>query len=174
MIIRKAYKYRIYPTKTQISNMENQFSMCRHLYNMALQERKDYYEKQKVAITYHQQQNNLPFLKKERPWYKGVYSQTLQDVLKRLDKGFQAFFRRIKAGEAPGYPKFRKRGQWNSLTYPQYNSFPAKQLCCQTPGKKFRRYQTLPIALKTVWFDVNALNTRVFARIKFSQLQVNN
>lgn len=128
MIIRKAYKYRIYPTKKQISNMENQFSMCRHLYNMALQERKDYYEKQKVAVTYHQQQNNLPFLKKERPWYKGVYSQTLQDVLKRLDKGFQAFFRRIKAGEVPGYPKFRKRGQWNSLTYPQYNSFPARRI----------------------------------------------
>ena len=122
--VRKSYKYRIYPTKSQITNMENQFSMCRHLYNWSLAERKEGYEYDGSTISYNQQQNQLPALKKERPWYKGVYSQTLQDVMKRLDTAYQSFFRRVKAGETPGYPKFRKRGQWKSITYPQYSDSP--------------------------------------------------
>ncbi|GBC59848.1 hypothetical protein DENIS_0789 [Desulfonema ishimotonii] len=123
-VIRRSYKYRVYPAKAQISNPENQFSMCRHLYNRSLAERTDAYEKDGTIITYDQQQNSLPELKKERPWYKGVYSQVLQDVLRRPDKGYQAFFRRTKAGGKPGFPKFRKRGQWNSITYPQYRKRP--------------------------------------------------
>lgn len=115
IITRKSFKYRIYPTKSQISNLENQFSMCRHLYNQALNERKESYEKEQKSVSYHDQAVQLPAFKIERPWYKGVHSQVLQDVLKRLDKGFQSFFRRVKAGETPGYPKFRKRGQWNSI-----------------------------------------------------------
>ena len=106
---RKSFKYRIYPTKAQITNLENQFSMCRHLYNWSLAERKEAYEKLSETVSYNIQQNKLPDLKKARPWYKGVYSQVLQDVLKRLDKAYQNFFRRVKKGETPGYPKFKKR-----------------------------------------------------------------
>ncbi|GBC60408.1 transposase [Desulfonema ishimotonii] len=123
-VIRRSYKYRIYPAKAQISNLENQFSMCRHLYNRSLAERTDAYEKDGTTISYNQQQNSLPELKKKRPWYKGVYSQVLQDVLRRLDKAYQAFFRRVRTGGKPGFPKFRKRGQWNSITYPQYRKRP--------------------------------------------------
>ena len=120
----KSGKYRIYPTKSQISNMENQFSMCRHLYNWSLVERKESYEYDGSTISYYNQAVQLPLLKKERPWYKGVYSQVLQDVLKRLDEAYQGFFRRVKAGENPGFPKFKKRGQWDSITYPQYSKTP--------------------------------------------------
>ncbi len=126
--IRKSYKYRIRPTKSQISNLENQFSMCRHLYNRALNERKEAYEKDKTSINYYHQNAKLPAFKKERPWYKGVYSQVLQDVLRRLDSGFQSFFRRIKAGETPGYPHFKKYGQWDSITYPQYKIPPSSEI----------------------------------------------
>jgi len=121
---RKTYKYRVYPAKSQVSNLENQFSMCRHLYNWCLAERKEAYENNGETISYNAQQNSLPELKKERPWFKSVYSQVLQDVLRRLDKGYQAFFRRVKDGEEPGYPKFKKRGQWTSITYPQYHDRP--------------------------------------------------
>ena len=124
LTIRKSFKYRIYPTKAQKTNLENQFSMCRHLYNRSLAERIEAWEKEQKSITYNHQQNSLPELKKEKPWYKGVHSQVLQDVLKRLDKGYQAFFRRVKSGEKPGHPKFKKRGQWNSITYPQYSKRP--------------------------------------------------
>ena len=127
--MRKSYKYRIYPTESQTSNLENQFSMCRYLYNWSLDERIQAYENEKKSISYKEQQNALPALKAEKPWFKGVYSQVLQDVLKRLDKGFQAFFARIKAGDAapadrPGFPKFKKKGQWNSITYPQFKFLP--------------------------------------------------
>ncbi|GBC60210.1 transposase [Desulfonema ishimotonii] len=134
-VIRRAYKYRVYPTKAQISNLENQFSMCRHLYNRSLAERIDAYKKDGTTITYDQQQNSLPELKKGRPWYKGVYSQVLQDVLRRLDKGYQAFFRRAGAGGKPGFPKFRKRGQWNSITYPQYRKRPDPVITVPKIGK---------------------------------------
>jgi len=121
---RKSFKYRIYPTKAQVTNLENQFSMCRHLYNWNLAERIEVYEKEGETISYNQQQNKLPELKKERPWYKSVHSQVLQDVLKRLDKAYQNFFRRVKRGETPGFPKFKKRGQWDSITYSQYSKRP--------------------------------------------------
>lgn len=124
LLTRKSFKYRIYPTKSQISTLENQFSMCRHLYNWNLAERIEAYKEDGATISYNQQQNKLPALKKERPWYKGVHSQVLQNTLRRLDNGYQAFFRRVKKGETPGFPKFKKRGQWNSITFPQYHKFP--------------------------------------------------
>lgn len=121
---RLSYKYRIYPSKSQISKLENNFSMCRYLYNWSLAERKEAYENEKRNISYYDQQNKLPDLKKEKPWFKSVYSLVLQDVLRRLDKSYQSFFRRVKNGEKPGYPKFKKKGCWNSLTYSQHNEKP--------------------------------------------------
>jgi putative transposase len=113
------YKYRIYPLDSQITKIKNIFSMCRHLYNWNLQQRIEVYEKEKRTVTYSEQQDVLPDLKKERPWFKHVYSQVLQDVLKRLDKAYQRFF---NLGQ--GFPKYKKKGQWNSITYPQYESRP--------------------------------------------------
>lgn len=135
IVTRKAFKYRIYPTKAQITNLENQFSMCRHLYNHALGERKNTYEQTGGTITYRVQQNQLPQLKIDRPWYKGVHSQVLQDVLKRLDNGYKSFFRRVREGtQDPGFPNFKKRGQWTSITYPQYSSFPSEQIVVPKVG----------------------------------------
>ncbi len=65
--MRKTYKYRIYPGKIQKTRLENQFSMCRHLYNWSLQERIDAYDNHGKSITYNMQQNSLPELKKNRP-----------------------------------------------------------------------------------------------------------
>ena len=124
MIFTLTHKYRIYPSKSQISNLENQFSMCRHLYNWNLKERIEIFEKDGKTVTYYDQAKNLKELKIERPWFKGVYSQVLQDVLKRLDKSYQNFFRRVKAGETPGFPKFKSKGQWHSITYPQFRKLP--------------------------------------------------
>jgi putative transposase len=113
------YKYRIYPLSSQITQIQNIFSMCRHLYNWSLKERIETYDKEKRTVTYLEQQNALPGLKKERPWFKHVYSQVLQDVLQRLEKAYQRFFTQKK-----GFPKYKKRGQWNSITYPQYQDRP--------------------------------------------------
>jgi putative transposase len=125
MIVNRTYKYRIYPTKQQVTRLENQFSMCRHLYNWALSERISVYETTGKGVSYTEQQNNLlKRIKDERPWYRSVQSQVLQDVLHRLDEAYQHFFRRVKNGETPGFPKFKKRGQWDSITYPQQRKRP--------------------------------------------------
>jgi len=68
-----AYKYRIYPTRSQISRLGNQFSMCRYLYNWNLEERINAYKDHGETISYSQQQNALPGLKEERPWFKSVH-----------------------------------------------------------------------------------------------------
>jgi putative transposase len=62
---------------------------------------------------------SLPALKAERPALAGVHSQVLQNVAVRIDLAFKAFFRRVKAGEKPGYPRFRGCGRYDSITFPQ-------------------------------------------------------
>jgi putative transposase len=65
------------------------------------------------------QSAQLPDIKDARPEYRDINAQVLQDVLHRLDKTYQAFFRRVKYGEKPGYPRFHGRDRYNSFTYPQ-------------------------------------------------------
>ncbi|WP_240738152.1 RNA-guided endonuclease InsQ/TnpB family protein [Deinococcus fonticola] len=115
----KAFKFRLYPTKAQELVLNEQLRLCRNLYNCALQERRDAYKKAGVTRTYYDQQNLLPEIKEALPEYKEVYSQVLQDVLKRLDKAFKAFFRRIKEGSKPGYPRFQGHDRCDSICYPQ-------------------------------------------------------
>ncbi len=73
----------------------------------------------KVAITYNQQANQLPEIKELRPELNDIHSQVLQDTLRRVDKAMKAFFRRVKAGETPGYPRFKSSNRFDSFTYPQ-------------------------------------------------------
>jgi putative transposase len=115
----KAYKYRISPTRAQVTKFERTLEFCCELYNAALQERRDAYRISHKSISYKEQQNQLPEIKIIRPELYMIHSQVLQDVLRRLDKAFDAFFRRVKAGEKPGFPRFRSRLRYDSITYPQ-------------------------------------------------------
>ncbi len=65
------------------------------------------------------QQAQLPAIKEVRPEYAALDAQMLQDVLQRLDRAFRAFFRRVKAGQTPGYPRFKSRDRYNSFTFKQ-------------------------------------------------------
>jgi putative transposase len=73
----------------------------------------------KVGISYNDQSAQLSEIKEIRPEYKEIHSQVLQDTLRRVDKAFKAFFRRVKNGETPGYPRFQGRNRYDSFTYPQ-------------------------------------------------------
>lgn len=75
-----------------------------------------------MTVTRYQQDKYLPEIKEVRPEYFEVYSQVLQDVLKRLDKAYQAFFRRIKQGSKAGFPRFQGKYRYDSFTYPQYKA----------------------------------------------------
>lgn len=115
----KAYKYRIYPCKEQQNKIDRTIETCRYLYNDLLSERKFMYEYDQTNITYRWQQDSLPYRKKINSYLMEVHSQVLQDVARRVDKAFKNFFRRVKEGEVPGYPRFKVKGQYNSITYPQ-------------------------------------------------------
>jgi putative transposase len=120
--MRKSFRYRLYPTKKQASLLRQQLEECRWLYNHFLEVRKTSYEKDKKAPGLYEQQKTIPVLKAERPTLADVHSQVLQNVAVRIDLAFQAFFRRIKAGDKPGYPRFRGHGRYDSLTIPQVPS----------------------------------------------------
>jgi putative transposase len=97
--------------------------LCRHVYNAAVDERREAWRMRGVSITYYQQKAELPGIKEAMPEYGEVHSQVLQDVVLQVDRAFQAFFQRIsdrKTGETPGYPRFHGRDRYNSLTYPQF------------------------------------------------------
>jgi putative transposase len=80
---------------------------CRTLYNTALEQRKTAWERHHVSLTYYQQAGEFPDLKRACSEFVEVHARVLQDVLVRLDRAFQAFFRRLKAGEHPGYPCYQ-------------------------------------------------------------------
>jgi putative transposase len=119
MLIRKAFQYRLRLTKKQEKILHTHLDECRWLYNELLGQRKLAYEELELSLSRYQQSMLLPLLKEERPSLESVHSQVLQNVVDRLDKSFQAFFRRCKQGETPGFPRFRGRHRYNSFCYPQ-------------------------------------------------------
>lgn len=118
--MRKAFKFRLYPTKKQEKLLFWTLTRCRELYNAALQERKEAYEMAGKSISYYEQKRDLVEIKAAlRPEYQDIHSQVVQDVLLRLKRAFDHFFRRVKNGEEPGYPRFQGRNRYHSFTYPQ-------------------------------------------------------
>ena len=106
--MRKAFKFRLYPTKKQEKLLFWTLTRCRELYNAALQERKEAYEMAGKSISYYEQKRDLVEIKAAlRPEYQDIHSQVVQDVLLRLKRAFDHFFRRVKNGEEPGNPAFR-------------------------------------------------------------------
>ncbi|MDD3623008.1 MAG: transposase, partial [Methanofollis sp.] len=87
----KAYRYRLYPTKSQVSQMEQTLEICRWVYNETLALRKNAWEHEQKHISYYESKRQIPLWKKERPELKQVYSQVLQDVSMRVDRAFKAF-----------------------------------------------------------------------------------
>ena len=133
----KAYTYRLYPNKKQTEKLQWTLDRVRELYNASLQERRDAYEmavrrhpnfydeearKQLTrthAISYEQQAGQLPAIKEQREDYTLIHSQVLQETLRRVKKAFDGFFRRVKAGQTPGYPRFKGKDHFDSFCYPQ-------------------------------------------------------
>jgi putative transposase len=121
-MVRKAFKYKLKPTPEQEQTLAFVARRCRELYNAALQERKEARQRCGVSVTEAMQSVQLPAVKEVRPEYRDIHSQVLPDVLTRLDRALQAFFRRIREGQTPGYPRFQGAGRYNSFTYKQFGN----------------------------------------------------
>lgn len=119
MFVKKSFKYRLKLTKSQAAALQRVLDECRFLYNLCLEQRILAYEELDMTLTKYDQLMMLPLLKEERPSLGTVHSQILQDSVIRLDKAFEAFFRRCAAGEKPGFPRFRSASRFDSFTYPQ-------------------------------------------------------
>ncbi len=126
----KAYTYRIYANKHTTQKLQWVLDRCRELYNAGLQERRDAYEvgvkrhsnyyddearkqlTRKHAVGYYEQKRELVEIKEERPEYQDIASHVLQDVILRLKRAYDNFFRRVQNGEQPGYPVRRISGRF--------------------------------------------------------------
>jgi putative transposase len=118
-VTKKTYKFRIFPSKEQVRVLNETLDLCRWTYNQTLAYRKNLWETEKKNTSKYDSHYLLPIWKQEKPELKNVFSQVLQNVQERVDLAFQAFFRRVKAHENPGYPRFKGRGWYDSFTYPQ-------------------------------------------------------
>lgn len=120
--VRKTYKYKLKPTPDQKHKLEDVLWHCHRLYNTALEQRITLWKQRGITLTAYQQMAELPDLKVAFSDHAAIHSQVLQDVLTRLDKTYQAFFRRVKSGERPGFPRFQGRNRFNSFTYKQFGN----------------------------------------------------
>lgn len=116
----KAFRFKIkHPSKAIVAKFENALDLSRELYNAALQERIGAYKERQISLNYYTQANQLAEVKECRNEFENIHSQVLQDVLKRLDKTFKAFFSRVKRGEKAGFPRFKGKNFFHSFTFPQ-------------------------------------------------------
>ena len=116
-------KIRLFPNRAQERELEATLEICRLVYNSLVGDRKFQYDTAKVSVGRYTQQAYLPAWKKDHPELKAVYSQVLQDVVHRVELAFKAFFDRAEKGEAPGFPRLKGEGQYDSITFTQNDSF---------------------------------------------------
>lgn len=125
-IIYRTHKYRLYPTKNQEAILTEWLETCRRLYNYFVQQRIEHWENEKklpkeyrTYITQYDQNKQLPILKKDNQYLKRANAGILQEVSKRVSKTFSDFIREISNKNSTyGNPKFKRRTEYNSFTYP--------------------------------------------------------
>jgi putative transposase len=105
----KAYKFRLYPNAEQEILIQKTFGCCRFVFNRYLAKRIELYQKDKSKLNYSECSADMTLLKKELAWLKEIDSIALQSSLKDLDIAYQNFFRRVKNGDKPGFPKFKSK-----------------------------------------------------------------
>ena len=118
----KAFVYRLYPSKSQRRRLEAVRETCRHFYNDCRRERKEAYEERGETISKTVQLRKVKVEKATSPYALDIHSHILQNVVADLDKAFEAFFRRVKAGENPGYPRFKVRNRFAGFGFKEYGN----------------------------------------------------
>ena len=136
MLVKRAYKFRLCPTKDQIALMEKYTGQCRFVWNWFRSQREDWYQSGVSEISpeerdpsvnpnsYFKQSVQLTQLKKHFPWLCDSPANILHQALKDLDLAYKNFFKGIAA-----YPQFRKKGQKNSFRFPADFKFKDNRLC---------------------------------------------
>lgn len=120
--MRKAFKFRIYPTRNQERELGIVLETHRRLYNACLEQRKLSYGEDGIAVSFYDQCKWFTNQRLANKWFGRLNASSAQATMRRLDKAFKAFFRRIKSGDKPGYPRFKAAGRFNSIEFPAYGN----------------------------------------------------
>lgn len=128
---RITYKHRLYPTRAQADALTAQLSEACRLYNAALQERRDAWRINHESVNYYTQASQLKEIRVNGDLTLANFS-ACQDVLRRVDKTFKAFFARVKRQAKAGFPRFKSHTRFDSVTFPSYGDG------CKLIGSKLR------------------------------------
>ena len=120
--MRKSFKYRLFTNRTQEARLNQLLDSARFLYNCALEHRIVCWKQWRKSISFYDQCSALTEIRKIDEGIAQVNGQCRVNVLGQLDKAFQAFFRRIKQGKNPGYPRFKSKDRFHSITFPTYGN----------------------------------------------------
>jgi putative transposase len=104
--------FKLYPSACQAAALERICDLHRMLYNAALEERIEAWRKSRVSISFADQCKSLTVIRRQDPAFLAINAQSARVTLKRLDLAFKAFFRRVKAGAEPGFPRFKSKDRF--------------------------------------------------------------
>jgi putative transposase len=119
--MRRSFRFRLRPTRGQQQRLTAMLAAHCDLYNAALQERRDAWRRDGRSISLFAQSADLPWIRAHVPGQKEWSARSQQETLRRLDRAFQAFFRRVASGETAGYPRFKSVRRWDSVTHYEQN-----------------------------------------------------
>lgn len=157
----KSYRFRLYPTPYQEQLLLQQAGACRWVWNWALEQKIKSYNKETKKSVKIDLSRMLTELKKQEDtkWLKECESQSLQQVLRDLDKAFQSFFSRIKQGKKPGFPKFKsKRNNLSSVRCTQHVRIERSKIRIPTIGLiKIKQHRSIEGVFKTATFKRNSV-----------------
>jgi len=118
--VRRAYKYRLFPNVNQTRELSTMLETHRRLYNACLEQRKTAYESEKKSVKYTEQSKWFTTERVTNAYFARINFNSAQATMRRLDKAFVAFFRRVKAGVKPGYPRFKARDRFHTVVFPTH------------------------------------------------------
>lgn len=152
--MRLSFKFRLYPTSAQAAFLDGELREACSLYNAAKQERDDAWKTCRKSINYYDQASQLKAMRADGCLTLANFS-CCQDVLRRVDKTYKAFYSRVKRGDKPGFPRYRSAQRYDSLTFPSYGDgcrlLPNGRLRIQGAGHiKVKLHRPIFGAIKTV------------------------
>lgn len=161
--VRRAYRFRIYPTRGQSLALEAQLGFACDLYNAALEQRR-YAWRAGRRVDYVTQCRDLTALRAAGDGPPAMSCSAMRNPLRRLDRAYQAFFRRLYAGEKPGYPRFRSRRRYDSLTWDSAWSIKERRLALLGIGHlKVKWHRDLPASAKVRTVTIRRVVGRWYA-----------
>lgn len=138
----KAFKYRLYPSKSQAKRLESVRETCRRWYNQCLEERKTAWEERKETVSPYAQMRHIKEHRSTNRWAAEVHTHVFVVVIQDLDNAFKGFFRRVKAGETPGYPRFKGKNRFDSFGFTEYGNG------CKIVGRRLRLFGIGRVAVR--------------------------